>query len=161
MALTNPLAAQAAPFPELPAPFRPQRTVLVTGLASDAHTWNLIFLQRFIEECGHQVVNLGPCVPVGLLVAECLEHAPDLVVISSVNGHGVRDGLAAIRGLRATPALADLPVIIGGKLSTRGRLTDGEVHELAAAGYAAVYADGGLLHLRRLLAVPGSCHALA
>ncbi|MGQ4416103.1 methylaspartate mutase, partial [Streptomyces sp. SAS_269] len=34
--------------------------VVVSSLASDAHTWNLVFLQLLIEESGFDVVNLGP-----------------------------------------------------------------------------------------------------
>ena len=38
-------------------------TVVVSGLASDAHTWNLVYLQLVLEEMGHRVTNLGACVP--------------------------------------------------------------------------------------------------
>jgi hypothetical protein len=53
-------------------------SVLLTGTASDAHTWNLVFLQKYIAEAGHEVVNLGPCVPESLLVDTCLRLRPDL-----------------------------------------------------------------------------------
>ncbi|MEV7246022.1 cobalamin-dependent protein [Streptomyces sp. NPDC093248] len=127
--------------------------VVVSSLASDAHTWNLVFLQLLIEEAGFDVVNLGPCVPDDLLVAECRARHAAMVVISSVNGHGYQDGMRAIGRLRACPELAGVPVVIGGKLgvSAHGRAERAEA--LLAAGYDAVYDDtGGTESFRGLLA---------
>ncbi|WP_149828629.1 cobalamin-dependent protein [Streptomyces tailanensis] len=93
-----------------------RRTVVVTSMASDSHTWNLVFLQLLLEELGHDVVNLGPCVPDDLLVTRCAAIRPAFVVISSVNGHGCQDGLRVIRRLRSHPGLFAMPVVIGGKL---------------------------------------------
>ena len=126
------------------------RPVIVSGTSSDAHTWNLVYLQLLVEELGYRVVNLGPCVPEELLVAACLRWRPMFVVISSVNGHGGQDGLRLIRLLRAESGLHDLPVVIGGKLGVGGadpRL----ITELAAAGFDAVLDDGadGPVLLRR------------
>jgi methylaspartate mutase sigma subunit len=90
-------------------PTREQPSVVLTGVSSDSHTWNLVFLQLLIAEHGCRVTNLGPAVPADLLVAECLRIDPDLVVVSTVNGHGAADGLAAIAALRAEPRLADTP----------------------------------------------------
>ncbi|MGW7531817.1 cobalamin B12-binding domain-containing protein [Amycolatopsis sp. NPDC054798] len=108
---------------------------------SDAHTWNLVFLQLLIEELGLDVVNLGPCVPVELLVRECHVRQPALIALSSVNGHGYQDGLQEIAALRACAALTDTPIVIGGKLgvSDIGR-TDRAI-ELLKAGFDAVYDD--------------------
>jgi len=125
--------------------------VLLTGTVSDSHTWNLVFLQLFLEERGVDVVNLGPCVPEELLVRRCRSDAPDLVVISSVNGHGWADGLAAVTRLRAEPDLAGLPVVIGGKLGLDGREDADRRAQLRAAGFAAVFDDADLLAFERFL----------
>ncbi|WP_141576719.1 cobalamin B12-binding domain-containing protein [Actinomadura sp. WMMA1423] len=129
-------------------------TVVVGSVPSDAHTWNLVFLQLLIEELGYTVVNLGPCTPEETLVEACERTAPVMVVISSVNGHGGRDGLRLIERLRARDALAATPVVIGGQLDTRGADTAGQVAELLAAGYDAVFAGGaaGTSEFRDLLA---------
>jgi methylaspartate mutase sigma subunit len=127
-------------------------TVLVTGTASDSHTWNLIYLQLFIEERGHRVVNLGPCVPAGVLAGACRAEAPDLVVLSSLNGHGFQDGLRTVAELRRQSDLAGIPIVIGGKLSTVGALTADEVHQLRAAGFDAVFDDGDLAAFEAFLA---------
>lgn len=130
-------------------------TVVVTTMASDSHTWNLVFLQLLIEELGYRVVNLGPCVPDDVLVGECLAIAPDLLVVSSVNGHGYQDGLRVIAQLREQAGLAATPAVIGGKLGVSEDDADGRSRELMAAGFDAVFADGAdpVTAFRRFIAV--------
>ncbi|MFG2826171.1 cobalamin B12-binding domain-containing protein [Streptomyces sp. NPDC048434] len=117
------------------------RRVLVSSVSSDSHTWNLVYLQLLLEELGHQVHNIGACVPDDLLIAECRRFEPDLVVVSSVNGHGAIDGRRLIGRLRAEPDLAALPVVIGGKLGTKGAAAGTYGPELIAAGFTAVFED--------------------
>src|SRR5262245_41744776 len=103
-----------------PATNLPRRLyVMVTSLSSDAHTWNLVYLQLLLEEMGCRVTNLGACTPDEMIVHACATRRPDLVVVSSLNGHGAHDGLRLIRVLRAEPDLAMLPVVIGGRLDAR------------------------------------------
>jgi methylaspartate mutase sigma subunit len=117
-------------------------SIVVTTVVSDSHTWNLVFLQLALEELGHQVRNLGPCVPADEVVAECLRSRPDLLVVSTVNGHGMRDGTLLIGRLRQCQELADLPVVIGGKLGITGPAGLDNSAQLRLAGYDAVYEDG-------------------
>ncbi|MEV5433801.1 cobalamin-dependent protein [Streptomyces sp. NPDC052701] len=123
------------------APDRARATVVVTTVASDSHTWNLVFLQLLLEELGYHVVNLGPCVPDDLLVRHCREIRPAAVIISSVNGHGAQDGLRVIRALRDDELTAALPVAIGGKLGVDGGATS-HAERLLGAGFDAVFEDG-------------------
>ncbi|MER7941886.1 cobalamin B12-binding domain-containing protein [Streptomyces sp. NPDC017201] len=113
--------------------------VVVSGLSSDAHLWNLVHLQLFLEDLGHEVANLGNTTPDATIVEACRTGRPDLLVLSTVNGHGRTDGLRLIRTLRAVPSLAALPVVIGGKLGIDGR--DHAGTRLTAAGYDAVFDD--------------------
>ncbi|MGW7256832.1 cobalamin B12-binding domain-containing protein [Streptomyces sp. NPDC054834] len=137
------MSASQPPAPVPGADAEPSKgTVIVTSLASDSHTWNLVFLQLLIEECGYSVVNLGPCVPDDLLVAECDALEPDMVVISSVNGHGYQDGMRVIDQLRALAPLAATPIVIGGKLGTDDAEGADRAAELSAAGFDAVFEDG-------------------
>jgi methylaspartate mutase sigma subunit len=109
-------------------------------LSSDSHTWNLVYIQLVLEELGHDVINLGPCVPDRELIAYCQSAQPDLIVLSSVNGHGFADGMRVIAALREVPGLAARPVVVGGKLDTVG----GDPHvarQLLAAGFDAVFAE--------------------
>ncbi|MCX4725051.1 cobalamin B12-binding domain-containing protein [Streptomyces sp. NBC_01306] len=124
-----------------PSGERARLRVLVSGTVSDAHTWNLVFLQLLLEEAGHRVTNIGACVPEELLVGQCLQHRPDLVVISSVNGHGHQDGTRAVRALRAEHALRGTAVVIGGKLGISAGLKDDAHDALLAVGFDAVFDD--------------------
>jgi len=115
--------------------------IVVSSMSSDAHTWNLVYLQLLLEEQGHRVTNLGACVPDRDLVAHCRAALPDLIVLSSVNGHGAQDGLRAIRALRRCAELAAIPVVIGGKLDTAGGHGTTTADRLLAAGFEAVFAE--------------------
>lgn len=125
------------------------RHVVVTGTASDSHTWNLVFLQLLMEELGHTVTNLGPCVPETDLVDHCRRVRPALIVMSSVNGHGVQDGLRAIAALRGAPDLTDVPVVIGGKLGIAGTDNARGARRLREAGFDGVFDDESGLSLFR------------
>ncbi|MFJ8142957.1 cobalamin B12-binding domain-containing protein [Streptomyces sp. NPDC096013] len=114
-------------------------------MSSDAHMWNLVFLQLLLEERGGEVINLGACVPDDVIIAECRRNRPDALVVSTVNGHGHLDGLRLIRQIRSDPELADLRVVIGGKLGIRGSGNARYSAELVAAGFDAAFeADAGL-----------------
>jgi methylaspartate mutase sigma subunit len=131
--------------------------VIVSTMASDSHTWNLIFLQLLLEELGCAVTNLGPCVPDEMIEAECLARDPAMLVLSSVNGHGYQDGLRVAQRLRARAALARTPLVIGGKLGVSAALSPAQVQALFAAGFDAVHDDrsadpDGPLAFRRFVA---------
>ncbi|WP_326812634.1 cobalamin B12-binding domain-containing protein [Streptomyces scopuliridis] len=118
-----------------------RRRVLLSSVSSDSHTWNLVFLQLLLEEMGHDVTNLGACVPDEMLVRECAALRPDLVVISTVNGHGHADGKRLIGKVRARPETRHTPVVIGGKLGINGGTQATASHELVMAGFDAVFQD--------------------
>jgi methylaspartate mutase sigma subunit len=123
--------------------------VVVATVSSDAHTWNLVYLQLLLEELGCRVTNLGACTPDEAIVRECLCRRPDLVVISSLNGHGGQEGLRLIEVLRGRPDLVATPVVIGGKLDVAGGGAGRTAARLLAAGFDAVFDDsGGLTSFR-------------
>lgn len=126
----------------LPDPPLTGRRVLLSTVSSDSHTWNLVFLQLYLEEAGCSVSNLGSCVPDDLLVAAARRELPDAIVISSVNGHGCRDGARVVRALRREPETRQVPVLIGGKLGIHGTCDRAQVDALLNAGCDAVFADG-------------------
>ncbi|MER6028135.1 cobalamin-dependent protein [Streptomyces sp. NPDC001851] len=131
----------------------PAKKFVVSSVSSDAHMWNLVFLQLLLEEQGADVVNLGACVPDELIIEECRRSRPDALVISTVNGHGHLDGLRLIRRIRSEPDLADLRVVIGGKLGVRGAENIVFAEELALSGFDAVFeADGGIDGFQEFLA---------
>ncbi|MEU7041341.1 cobalamin-dependent protein [Streptomyces varsoviensis] len=118
---------------------------VVTSVSSDAHMWNLVFLQLLLEERGGEVINLGACVPDEVILAECRLARPDALVVSTVNGHGHLDGLRLIRKIRSDAELADLRVVIGGKLGVRGAANAQFSAELVDAGFDAAFeSEAGL-----------------
>jgi len=124
------------------APGRP--LVVVGGTVSDAHTWNLIYLELLLTEHGCRVVNLGCCVPVDVLLESCRRYRPEMVVLSSVNGHGATDAARVGPHLRELPELSGILLVAGGKLTVTGTL-DGPTREsLRRAGFDAVFAESQL-----------------
>lgn len=138
------LVRHSSGHPAQDPPATPRRGLrfLVSSVPSDSHTWNLVALQLLIEELGHEVTNLGACVPVELLVATCRARRPDCVVLSTVNGHGHIDGARVIAALRADPELAGLAVVIGGKFGMHGDADPALNQELLDRGFDAVFPVG-------------------
>ncbi|MFE3176923.1 cobalamin B12-binding domain-containing protein [Amycolatopsis sp. NPDC059090] len=137
------------------------RTVIVSSMASDSHTWNLVYLELLVAELGFDVVNLGACVPDELLESECVSRRPSMLVLSSVNGHGYQDGLRVVQRLRALPGLRRLPIVIGGKLGTGGPLSDEQTAELLFAGFDGVFDEQNVAAFRHFAAtLPGGVSQL-
>ncbi|GAA4897742.1 methylaspartate mutase sigma subunit [Stackebrandtia albiflava] len=136
--------------PEGPAPH-----AILSSIPSDSHTWNLLFMQLLLSEQNWSVTNLGPCVPVEVLRDEAVARQPRLIVISTVNGHGCQDGVRLARTLRAVPALATVPMVLGGKLDVDGSKAATMTGELRDAGFDEVFVGGSAVtdflgYLRRM-----------
>jgi methylaspartate mutase sigma subunit len=130
----------SGPVPDSRGPW-----VILTGAVSDSHTWNLVYLQLLMQENGATVTNLGACVPPGEVVAACRERRPDLLVMSSVNGHGGIDGERMVRMLREEFGPLELPAVIGGKLGVAGVAGAAAISaSLREAGFNAVFDDSQL-----------------
>jgi len=117
------------------------RQVVLASVSSDAHTWNLIFMQLLLEETGYQVTNLGACTPDDLVVGECLRRPGAVLVLSTVNGHGYTDGARLIARVRREPSLRDMPAVIGGKLGIDGTAVESRIRTLIDAGFDAVFPE--------------------
>ncbi len=115
------------------------KKVTITTIPSDAHTWNLVYIQLFLEEYGFLAQNIGSCPPYDLTIRKCCEHQPDLIVVSTVNGHGYIEGLELVKRIKQSDFVNNVPVIIGGKLTTKGRLTREEKENLLKEGYSEVF----------------------
>jgi methylmalonyl-CoA mutase cobalamin-binding subunit len=152
----------AVPRPAAPlSHLREANRAVVGSVASDSHTWNLVFLQLLLEEHGYVVTNLGPCTPIELVVETCLDLPPDLLLISSVNGHGHVEGRELIEEIRSHVALSSMPAVIGGKLGILGPENARFKRPLLEAGYDAVFSErDGAAALPRFLAQE-ACQALA
>lgn len=113
--------------------------ILLTNVSSDSHTWNLVFMQLLLEYMGHEVSNLGACCPDELIIDRCKAEPFDLLVVSTVNGHGNLDGERLIRKLRACQDMAQPKAVIGGKLGIHGEADSAHLQRLLDAGFTAVF----------------------
>lgn len=118
---------------------RPHPLFLLTTVESDAHTWNLVYIETLLEEHGVETINLGPCVPAEMTIEAIVSHRPDGVIVSSVNGHGFLQGRALYQ--LAAEHLGDClpPMLIGGKLSTTEENGPALKRELLALGFEGVF----------------------
>lgn len=131
---------------------RDRPTALLAGPPSDSHTWNLLYLQLLLVESGWAVRNLGSCTPVDMFVAESSATAWDLLVISSVNGHGFHEGLTLIRALQTRLSPRCPPAVIGGKLGIGGADHGERRRRLIHAGFLDVFeGDDAITRFRALL----------
>lgn len=112
---------------------------ILTTTASDSHSWNLVFMQLFLEERGYRVRNLGVCVPLDLLVRECRRDQPDLVVVSTLNGHGYLEGARIALRLAELDERQGMALVIGGALATDRGLAERCASALRQAGFDAVF----------------------
>jgi methylaspartate mutase sigma subunit len=113
--------------------------VLLTSTPSDSHTWNLVYMQMLIQEMGHEVVNLGACTPIEEIEAGLHKHRPDAVVVSTVNGHGVMEGMKISGRLNESKPGQSVIKLIGGKLDTTGAPSGEQIHALRESGFDGVF----------------------
>lgn len=121
-------------------PEKRKRAVIAT-VPSDSHMWNMVYIELLLKEHGWDVINLGACTPPELVVETCLAERPDMLVISSVNGHGHIGGRKVIGQVRSQPELDYLPAVIGGKLGTLGANNSVFAEPLVSAGFSAVFLE--------------------
>jgi methylmalonyl-CoA mutase cobalamin-binding subunit len=116
-----------------------KKKALVSGMKSDSHTWNLIFLQMWLEERNFDVNNLGNCVSETEIIKACETFEPDLLVISSVNGHGYIEAVDLIESLHN---LTDrMHIVIGGKLAISKKKQHEIKRELLRLGFDGVFIE--------------------
>jgi methylaspartate mutase sigma subunit len=121
-------------------PEKRKRAVIAT-VPSDSHMWNMVYIELLLKEHGWDVINLGACTPPELVVETCLAERPDMLVISSVNGHGHIGGRKVIGQVRSQAELDYLPAVIGGKLGTLGANNSVFAEPLVSAGFSAVFLE--------------------
>lgn len=118
-------------------------TALLSTLPSDAHGWNLVFLEMYLREQGFAVVQLGVCTPIALVLETCAQRPIDLVVVSTVNGLGHLEAGDFARAFRAGEQGLPRPLAIGGKLGLTGG-NGAYVKPLLEAGFSRVFEEDAL-----------------
>jgi methylaspartate mutase sigma subunit len=130
------------PTDVFPAGFADLTGVKIVLSGVDEAAWSLVALRVVLEREGHAV-----CVAAEA-VGACRRERPDCLVLSTAHG---ATGVDVLRRVRADPALAGLPVVLGGRLA-------GTRAELLALGFdeafpvAATDPGGAVAALRAYLA---------
>jgi methylaspartate mutase sigma subunit len=125
--------------------WRERRHAVLTTLRSDAHSWNLVVLERYLVEQRFSVRNLRVCVPPQAILQACLRERPALLVVSTLNGHGFVDGLRLIELVREHGELRDMRAVVGGLLGCEAARAGEHAARLVAAGFDEAFPDGTTL----------------
>jgi methylmalonyl-CoA mutase cobalamin-binding subunit len=154
--------AGESPVSQPDAQLAKSKRAVIATVPSDSHMWNLVYIELVLRENGWDVNNLGACTPAELVVEACLAERPDMLVVSSVNGHGHIGGRKLIGQIRGRTELDYLPVVIGGKLGTLGANNSVFVEPLISAGYSAVFMEAeGLEEFGRFIEAPRRAELVA
>ena len=116
-----------------------RRLAIVATSPDDSHAWNLVGVQLMLEQRGFRVVNLGPCTPTAELAEQIRDRRPALVVISTVNGHGLMSLPPMLDLLDLYQARGLSRIVVGGLLTTRRTLTSNETASLRAGGIDGIF----------------------
>ncbi len=118
------------------------KKALLSTISSDSHSWNLVFMQYLLTEKGYQVRNLGPCTPASMVLEAVASEHYDLIVVSTVNGHGYLEAPSLAQAIRSTESYSH-KLIIGGKISTdnSAKSVQMKTANLLFSGFDAVFDD--------------------
>ncbi|MFJ7792558.1 cobalamin B12-binding domain-containing protein [Pseudomonas sp. NPDC096950] len=118
------------------------KTVLLTTVSSDSHSWNLVFMEFLLNDFGYKVDNMGPNTPMDEVIERLHRRGYAMVVVSTVNGHGYIEGAELARRIRSETNHAEA-LYIGGKICTENDAGTIARHSdtLMAAGFDGVFDD--------------------
>lgn len=107
-------------------------------------------MELFLQEQGFEVENLGVCVPYETLAEACERSRPDLVVVSTVNGHGSIECVEIARRLGQLEHRDSFRLVTGGKLVMDRKASEECAENLRAEGFDGVFREpNGLNDLLR------------
>ena len=113
--------------------------VLITTIPSDSHTWNLMYMRLLVAEHGAAVDCLGGCVPYTHTADQVVAQKPDLVIVSTVNGHGSQQGGELLHIARDRLGASTPPFVIGGQIAVETARYPVAAEALIRAGYERVF----------------------
>lgn len=115
------------------------KLAIVATTPDDSHSWNLIAVQLELEKRGYSVRNLGPCTPVQFL-AECIRDTrPSLVVLSTINGHGIHSLKSVIETIDSYQLRRTISLVAGGNLTTNSQTSSDVIFELKNIGFDEIF----------------------
>ena len=116
-----------------------QPLALVATTSDDSHSWNLVIVALRLEARGFEVENLGANTPEMLLAERIRDRRPDLVTLSTINGHGYRSIPGVLEALKRYQVKQAAPLVLGGLLTTGPEEEFAMAELLSAEGVSAVF----------------------
>lgn len=114
---------------------------IVCTIPSDSHSWNLVFMSLFLQDHGYEVINLGACTQITSIFQEIYRSRPDLILVSTVNGHGYIEGVDIARELKNNNVTKNINLIIGGKVGVSGNENIKHLKALLDSGFDGVFIE--------------------
>lgn len=112
---------------------------ILASTPDDSHQWNLHGVEMELKERNIEVINLGPLTPCKVIAETVRDRHPDLLVVSTVNGHGVHSMLEVLRTLEEYQVKRSIRIVIGGLLTTDPEKTKTAISTLMSAGCSGVF----------------------
>jgi methylmalonyl-CoA mutase C-terminal domain/subunit len=109
--------------------------IMIAKVGTDAHDMGITVIERWLDEAGHEVVNLGLYNSPKRVAEQAAREKPDIVGLSFLGGEPVYLSGRVLEELREA-GLDDMKLVAGGVL------TPDMVEELAAMGLAATFTPG-------------------
>ncbi len=113
--------------------------VMLGTIPSDSHSWNLVYMQLLLNELECDVTQLGICTPEHVYVDTLNSAQFDLIVLSSINGHGFSQGKSVAHYISKNFKGEIPPMVIGGKLTTDNNFTAWHDSKMKQQGFSKVY----------------------
>jgi methylaspartate mutase sigma subunit len=112
---------------------------ILASTLDDSHQWNLHGVEIELKERNIDVINLGPLTPCKMIAETVRDRRPDLLVVSTVNGHGVHSMMEVLRTLEEYQLKRSTRIVIGGLLTTDPEETKTAISTLISAGCSGVF----------------------
>ncbi len=112
---------------------------LILGTPSDAHTWNLFYLELILKESGFQTAVHGCCISYPeISKAVNLDHW-DLIVVGSLNGHFYYESKQTFQAIISGITGKRPPIVAGGKIDVYDRDIEFLERAIMRQGYDNVF----------------------
>lgn len=112
-AATQQVMAQLQPWIFAPTR-RAGLRVVVAAVEDELHEIGARMVADFFEMAGWDACYLGASVPLAALASTIAARRPDLVAISATMTRHLAGASEIVRRLRARPAIAEIPILVGG-----------------------------------------------
>lgn len=120
---------------------REKKTLVIGVIGADVHAVGIQILNYAFTEAGFHVINLGVMVSQEEYIEAAIESAADVIVVSSLYGHGELD----CRGLREKcdeAGLSDILLYVGGNIVVGKQPFEEVEKRFHAMGFNRVFGPG-------------------